>query len=110
MRTARDSGTGPRTWAFVDDLQTPQYGLQIAKAASVSSGTLYPILDRLEKAGWLVGEWENIDPKQAGRPVRRHYLLSDDGAELAVAALRQAQTRFTPRTWALPHAPFGARA
>jgi len=68
------------------------YGLQIMKEAGIASGTLYPILDRLEDAGWIEGEWGL--PEQAGRPARRYYSLTGAGiteAARAVAGRRVAQ-------------------
>jgi hypothetical protein len=34
------------------------------KATKVGSGTLYPMLARLEAAGWLTSEWEVVDPSE----------------------------------------------
>ena len=45
----------------------------------LSPGTLYPILLRLESAGWFVSRWEAIDPVSAGRPRRRLYRLTPSG-------------------------------
>jgi DNA-binding PadR family transcriptional regulator len=84
---------------FVEDPSSPRYGLEVARSAGVKSGTLYPILDRLEGAGWLVGEWETIDPKVEGRPRRKTYRLTADGAQAADAALREAMQRIAPASW-----------
>jgi DNA-binding PadR family transcriptional regulator len=67
------------------------YGLEIANAAELKSGTIYPILARLERAGWVVSEWEQIDPVAEGRRPRRYYRLSQAGAERAGSAVRQAE-------------------
>lgn len=84
---------------FLDQPGEALYGLEIGRAAGVRSGSLYPVLDRLEQAGLIVGEWENIDPRAVGRPRRRHYSLTGEGVTLATAALRDAQERLIPRTW-----------
>lgn len=63
------------------------YGLEICKAAGLPSGTLHPILARLEGCGWLTSHWEDIEPAEGGRPRRRYYHLSPEGAERARAAL-----------------------
>ncbi len=55
------------------------YGLELAKAAGLKSGTLYPILARLEAAGWIQGSWERIDPRAEGRRRRRYYKLTSSG-------------------------------
>ena len=69
------------------------YGLQICEQAGLPSGTIHPILARLEREhGWVTSRWEDINPRQEGRPRRRYYLLTEDGAERACIALAQATT------------------
>jgi DNA-binding PadR family transcriptional regulator len=63
------------------------YGLDLAKRSGLRPGTIYPILDRLLKAGWLERRWEEIDPVAAGRPRRRLYRLTAEGAPIAREAL-----------------------
>jgi PadR family transcriptional regulator PadR len=65
------------------------YGLEICKAAGLPSGTLHPILARLERCGWLESQWEDIQPTEEGRPRRRYYHLSSLGAERARTALEK---------------------
>jgi PadR family transcriptional regulator, regulatory protein PadR len=55
-------------------------GADIFKRTNIGSGTIYPVLSRLEKAGWLKSEKENIDPREAGRPARTFYRLTAAGA------------------------------
>src|SRR6266536_5381166 len=59
----------------VEAKQKPVYGNQIIKDTGLKSGTIYPILDRLERAGWLTAEWEGIDESAEKRPRRRNYRL-----------------------------------
>ena len=87
--------------AFLDDPAGQLYGLQISRVAGVASGTLYPILDRLEEAGILVSGWEQVDASQVGRPRRRHYRLTPSGAALAAREVDAARLRLTPK-WARP--------
>ncbi|MBV8144591.1 MAG: helix-turn-helix transcriptional regulator [Gammaproteobacteria bacterium] len=54
-------------------------GADVHKRSGLASGTLYPILLRLESAGWFVSRWERIDPSSAGRPRRRLYRLTSSG-------------------------------
>jgi PadR family transcriptional regulator PadR len=68
------------------------YGLQICAAAGLPSGTIHPILARFEGLGWLESRWEDIEPEEQGRPRRRYYRLTEDGAERARIALAQATT------------------
>jgi PadR family transcriptional regulator PadR len=66
------------------------YGLQICAEAGLPSGTIHPILARLEKLRWLESSWEDVSPQEQGRPRRRYYRLSPDGAEMARDALARA--------------------
>lgn len=79
--------------ALLDDVGTPRYGLQICHETGLASGTVHPILARLEGAGWVTSRWEEVDPRVAGRPARRFYQLTDDGADRAGAALTTAPAR-----------------
>ena len=54
-------------------------GAEVQRCSGLASGTLYPILLRLESAGWFVSRWETIDPASAGRPRRRLYRLTPSG-------------------------------
>jgi DNA-binding PadR family transcriptional regulator len=69
-----------------------RYGLELGQTAGLASGTIHPILARLERMGWLESAWEDIDPHEQGRPRRRYYTLTPDGAERARRALAQART------------------
>jgi len=68
------------------------YGLQICAEAGLPSGTIHPILARLERLGWLESRWEDVDSHQEGRPRRRYYQFTKDGAEAARIALAKAAT------------------
>jgi DNA-binding PadR family transcriptional regulator len=67
------------------------YGLQIAGKVHLPTGTIYPILARLEKAGWVASTWEERDPAELERPRRRLYTLTGTGAHAARAALADAR-------------------
>jgi DNA-binding PadR family transcriptional regulator len=66
------------------------YGAQIGAGAQLPSGTVHPILARLEGLGWVTSRWEEIDPTAEGRPPRRYYRLTRDGRDRARAALAGA--------------------
>jgi PadR family transcriptional regulator, regulatory protein PadR len=68
------------------------YGLEICSDAGLPSGTIHPILARLERVGWLESRWEDASPRVEGRPLRRYYSFAKDGAEQARIALAQATT------------------
>lgn len=81
--------TGPALKILGQLLNDPQVGLSgadISKETGLRSGTLYPILIRLESAGWLSSEWEEIDPREAGRPRKRLYRLTSLGSRESKAA------------------------
>lgn len=58
-------------------------GSDISKQTKLPSGTLYPILIRLEAAKWLESRWEDVDPREVGRPRRRLYKVTALGASKA---------------------------
>lgn len=65
--------------AFLEDPTLELSGADVQKRIGLASGTLYPILLRLESAGWFVSRWETVDPVVAGRPRRRLYRLTPNG-------------------------------
>jgi len=77
------------------------YGAELGGQTRLLSGTVHPILARLEGLDWVVSRWEDIDPSAEGRPARRYYRLTENGRAQARAALdraaRQVQVRPTPR-------------
>ena len=65
--------------AFLENPTEELAGADVQKRGQLASGTLYPILLRLESAGWFVSRWEAVDPAQVGRPRRRLYRLPPSG-------------------------------
>jgi DNA-binding PadR family transcriptional regulator len=63
--------------------------MDIRRETKLAAGTLYPILMRLEEAGWLGSRWEEVDPHEVGRPRRRLYRFTAVGARKARAAFGQ---------------------
>ena len=66
------------------------YGLEIGSEAGLPSGTIHPILARLEGVRWVESRWEDVDPRAEGRPARRYYRLTSSGVEHARQALARA--------------------
>jgi len=64
-------------------------GAEIARETKLQTGTLYPILARLEDAGWLTSEWETEAPSELGRPRRRLYRITGHGVKKTQAAFRE---------------------
>lgn len=76
------------------------YGLKIAKQIQRPTGSVFPILARLEEHGWVVSEWESGDRAERGAR-RRLYRLNPDGlsqARILLAERRgeQAVIRWNP--------------
>lgn len=57
------------------------HGYELCRRSGVKSGTLYPLLIRLEAQGHLEAEWR--PPSEMGRPPRHAYRLTASGARLA---------------------------
>jgi DNA-binding PadR family transcriptional regulator len=77
--------------ALLEDPARKRYGLELCELAGLPSGTVHPILARLEQVGWVDSVWD--DPGvhvEAGRPRRRFYRITEDGAEQARTALADA--------------------
>jgi PadR family transcriptional regulator len=66
------------------------YGFEIMRAAHLPSGTVYPLLRRLEAGAMLASRWEDADSAHdEGRPPRRYYESTSAGR----AALAEARER-----------------
>ena len=74
-------------------------GAEVGRATDLASGTLYPILMRLEEAGWVESRWETEDPHELGRPRRRLYQITGVGSRKARAALREAVLSLKEFAW-----------
>ena len=67
-----------------------RYGFDVMEACQLPSGTAYPALRRLEKAGLLKSRWESAAQAHAeARPRRRIYELTPAGAD----ALHEAERK-----------------
>lgn len=64
-----------------------RHGYDIAKATGLQSGTLYPILARLEHRGYLDSKW--LESTQAGRPPRHAYRLTAAGVAFARETVKE---------------------
>src|SRR5581483_1576339 len=78
--------------ALLDEPAEWAYGFALGRATGLPSGTIHPILARLEKIGWVTSDWEQIDPSEQGRPRRRYYRLNPDSIALVQSALARAKT------------------
>ena len=70
----------------------PRHGYEISKLIEQRSGgtvrfyvaSLYPLLYRLEKRGWLLGRWV----EKAGQRRRRYYRLTSEGRKILASQRR----------------------
>ncbi|WP_393071549.1 PadR family transcriptional regulator [Streptomyces sp. LN704] len=72
---------------FLEDSAAPRYGYALMKAAKLASGTLYPILTRLETEGMVASQWET--PTEENQRPRKYYLLTGEGVRVAHLELAQ---------------------
>lgn len=92
---------------FLEDPGQPRYGFEIMRLSGLASGSLYPMLARLEEAGWLTRGKENIDPHVEGRPPRLHYTITGAAITAARRQLAALSDQYRPpapaRTRPRPH-------
>jgi DNA-binding PadR family transcriptional regulator len=81
---------------FLEDPDQPRYGFELMKLTGMASGSLYPMLAKLETAGWLTRGKEDIDPHAAGRPARTHYTITGTAVSAARIQLAELSERFRP--------------
>jgi PadR family transcriptional regulator len=70
------------------------YGYELVRSSDLKSGTLYPILMRLEKYALLEARWVATEN---GVPPRHTYRLTPQGREFAKARLAEARPLLTER-------------
>ncbi|HEX6363482.1 MAG TPA: helix-turn-helix transcriptional regulator [Albitalea sp.] len=67
-----------------------RYGFDLMNATELPSGTVYPILRRLEQGGLVRSRWENeTDAHAQGRPRRRYYEATAGGRRVLADALER---------------------
>ena len=82
------------------EAKDPLWGLAIIKATGRPSGSVYPMLERLEQAGWIASSWEDEGVRRG--PRRRLYALTKEGAaeakKVRAARAESAPAALKPRT------------
>jgi PadR family transcriptional regulator len=81
---------------FLENPGQARYGFELMKLTGMASGSLYPMLARLEEAGWLTRGKENIDPHTEGRPPRLHYTITGAAATAARCQLAALSDQYRP--------------
>jgi DNA-binding PadR family transcriptional regulator len=70
-----------------------RYGFDIMDATGLPSGTVYPILGRLERDGYVRSRWEaQSAAHREKRPPRRYYEISASGMQALSAAIEHYRT------------------
>jgi DNA-binding PadR family transcriptional regulator len=77
--------------ALVDSREGWLYGLELAERTGLKSGSLYPILIRLDERGLVESRW--IEPSVEGRPPRHAYRILPAGRQMLAEAARPAAAR-----------------
>jgi DNA-binding PadR family transcriptional regulator len=78
------------------------YGFDIMDATGLPSGTVYPILRRLDREGWVKSRWEKEEiAHREQRPSRRYYELTGLGKKQLATALERLHSLATPAAGAL---------
>jgi PadR family transcriptional regulator PadR len=75
------------------DPSAQHYGYDLMKAARLPSGTLYPMLARLQQEGLVQSEWEAQREDAGGRPPRKYYRLTAEGVRVARLELAHASAQ-----------------
>jgi len=66
------------------------HGFDVIDATGLASGTVYPILRRLEHEGLVSARWEAASiAREEQRPPRRYYELTAAGQKVLEAALER---------------------
>jgi DNA-binding PadR family transcriptional regulator len=67
-----------------------QYGFDIIEETGLTSGTIYPALEKLERLGYARSEWEDGRIAQREkRPARRYFTITDPGRDYLVSAMER---------------------
>lgn len=67
-----------------------RFGFDIMDATGLTSGTVYPALERLEELGCVRSKWENdATAHRDGRPARRYFELTRIGSRTLAEGLER---------------------
>jgi DNA-binding PadR family transcriptional regulator len=70
------------------------YGFDLMRLTGLPSGTMYPLLRRLEASGLVQSRWEaKAEAYEDGRPRRREYGLTAAGESALAEALPRMRER-----------------
>lgn len=67
-----------------------RYGFDLMEETGLTSGTIYPALDKMEKQGLASSSWEDQRVAQAEkRPPRRYFEITSRGKTVLIEALQR---------------------
>ena len=70
-----------------------RYGFDIMDATELPSGTVYPVLGRLERDGYVRSKWEAQSVAQREkRPPRRYYEITASGSRALATSVEHYRT------------------
>ena len=97
----RERKSSPQTLAllaaFIERPLAWRHGYELSSETNLRSGTLYPVLMRLNDRGFLDSKWEPSE--LPGRPPRRMYKLTTQGRAFAkeqLASVAQSAMTLNP--------------
>jgi PadR family transcriptional regulator, regulatory protein PadR len=83
-----------------------RHGFDIMDATGLPSGTVYPILGRLERDGYVRSRWESrTTALREKRPPRRYYEVTASGAKALAHSIEHYRTLGGRAALAAPRAP-----
>jgi DNA-binding PadR family transcriptional regulator len=65
-----------------------RYGFDLISETGLTSGTVYPTLDRLERDGLALSNWEEARvAHEEKRPPRKYFQITEEGKAVLIKAL-----------------------
>lgn len=81
---------------LLDFPDRPRFGTDLIRETGIKSGSMFPILTRLEHAGFVTAQPEGADPHEVGRPSRTYYRLTPRGERYAREQLSALAAELAP--------------
>ena len=98
MKEGRNRPMSPHTVAVLRALAGgTTYGFDVMDATDLPSGTVYPILSRVERRGLVEASWEDPElHRSEGRPARKYYQLTAEGRVALSGAIERMRALGRP--------------
>jgi DNA-binding PadR family transcriptional regulator len=70
-----------------------RHGFDMMDATALPSGTVYPVLGRLERDGYVKSRWESqAIAQREKRPPRRYYVITASGSKVLAQSIQHYRT------------------